>query len=230
MGWFVLSKYYALSDSAPAYSAAILLHPSKRRKYIKQNWPDEWRDTIKEPVEQLWAEYKDLPIPEELEAAVGFEAPSQAQRKRQKPPGEYDRLVKSLDVTDLDGDSDEFERFVSGKPIKISCSPLAWWCREEQRIEYPRLSRMAINILSISPMSDEPERVFCGTRRTISWDRANLSDSSVERSQCIKHWKKNGHILKIIPDKDEISGPWSNSEVYEGSTIDSEVAIESIEQ
>ena len=30
MGWFVLSKYYGLSDATPAYAAAILLHPQKR--------------------------------------------------------------------------------------------------------------------------------------------------------------------------------------------------------
>ena len=75
-------------------------------------------------------------------------------------------------------------------------------------------------------MSDEPERIFLGARRTILWDRAKLSDKSVERSQCIKHWKKNGHILKIVVTNDELQ---SDDEVYEGSTIDSDVLMGSIE-
>lgn len=58
---------------------------------------------------------------------------------------------------------------------------------------------MAIDILSIAPMSDEPERVFSGSRRTISWDRARLRGDTVERLQCIKHWKKNRIITKVLP-------------------------------
>jgi hypothetical protein len=41
---------------------------------------------------------------------------------------------------------------------------------------------MAIDILSIPAMSDEPERVFSGARRTISWERAQLS------AEKLKEW------------------------------------------
>ncbi|KAJ0122868.1 hypothetical protein HZ326_31548, partial [Fusarium oxysporum f. sp. albedinis] len=47
MGWFILSKYYRLTDEVPVYAAALLLDPPKRIAYIKQNWPKEWHeDTI----------------------------------------------------------------------------------------------------------------------------------------------------------------------------------------
>ncbi|RYC79795.1 Beta-glucosidase 1B, partial [Fusarium oxysporum f. sp. narcissi] len=47
MGWFILSKYYRLTDEVPVYAAALLLDPRKRIAYIKQNWPKEWHeDTI----------------------------------------------------------------------------------------------------------------------------------------------------------------------------------------
>ncbi|KAF5132921.1 hypothetical protein E5D57_003559 [Metarhizium anisopliae] len=47
MGWFILSKYYRLTDEVPVYAAALLLDPRKRVAYIKQNWPKEWHeDTI----------------------------------------------------------------------------------------------------------------------------------------------------------------------------------------
>ncbi|GKU12250.1 unnamed protein product [Fusarium langsethiae] len=47
MGWFILSKYYRLTDQVPVYAAALLLDPRKRIAYIKQNWPKEWHeDTI----------------------------------------------------------------------------------------------------------------------------------------------------------------------------------------
>ena len=35
MGWFVLNKYYSLTEGVPAYAAALLLDPSKRLAYIR---------------------------------------------------------------------------------------------------------------------------------------------------------------------------------------------------
>jgi hypothetical protein len=51
---------------------------------------------------------------------------------------------------------------------------------------------MAINILSIPPMSDEPERVFSGGRRTVTWDRAQMEAETIKIRECLKHWKKSG--------------------------------------
>jgi hypothetical protein len=51
---------------------------------------------------------------------------------------------------------------------------------------------MAIDILSIPPMSDEPERVFSGARRTVSWDRGKIEPKTIEIRECLKHWKKSG--------------------------------------
>jgi len=57
---------------------------------------------------------------------------------------------------------------------------------------------MAIDILSIPAMSAEPERVFSGARRTISWDRCQLGSQTVERGECLKSWIKSG-ITQGIP-------------------------------
>jgi hAT family C-terminal dimerisation region len=51
---------------------------------------------------------------------------------------------------------------------------------------------MAIDILSIPAMSDEPERVFSGARRIVSWDRAQMGAETLERVECLKHWKRSG--------------------------------------
>ena len=49
---------------------------------------------------------------------------------------------------------------------------------------------MAIDILSIPAMSDEPERVFSGARRTVSWDRGQMKAKTLEQVECLKHWKQ----------------------------------------
>ena len=51
---------------------------------------------------------------------------------------------------------------------------------------------MAIDILSIPPMSDEPERVFSGARCMVSWDRGQLEPETIEMRECLKHWKRSG--------------------------------------
>ena len=69
--------------------------------------------------------------------------------------------------------------------------------QEQQRKRYPRLSTFAINILSIAAMSDEPERVFSGGRRTMRWDQMRLSVDTLEKTECKKSWAKTG-VLKEV--------------------------------
>jgi len=47
-------------------------------------------------------------------------------------------------------------------------------------------------------MSDEPERVFSGGRRTISWDRGSMLPETLEQRECLKHWKKSGLINAFV--------------------------------
>jgi len=61
-----------------------------------------------------------------------------------------------------------------------------------------RLSRMALDVLSIPAMNDEPKRVFSGARRTVSWDRAQMSAETLERLECLKHWKRNGILNRLL--------------------------------
>ena len=93
---------------------------------------------------------------------------------------------------------DDLTSFINEPAIKLpkGMTPLQWWCREEQRIRYPRLSRMAIDMLSIPPMSDEVERVFSGARRTVSWERSRISATKIEQVECMGNWARNGHIRK----------------------------------
>jgi len=41
-------------------------------------------------------------------------------------------------------------------------------------------------------MSAEVERVFSGSRHTISWDRTRLSIKMLEMLECLKHWITSG--------------------------------------
>jgi len=55
----------------------------------------------------------------------------------------------------------------------------------------------AIDILSIPAMSAEPERVFSGCRRTITWQRMRLGVKVVEEGECLKSWIRSGIVAGI---------------------------------
>ena len=68
---------------------------------------------------------------------------------------------------------------------------LEWWYQNQQKKHWSRISIMTIDILSISAMSDEAERIFSETCHTISWERTQMNVETLEYVKCLKHWKWN---------------------------------------
>lgn len=54
IGRFILNKYYELTDIVPVYAAALLLDPSKRVRYLMQNWPAEWHQKALDATTNIW--------------------------------------------------------------------------------------------------------------------------------------------------------------------------------
>ena len=67
---------------------------------------------------------------------------------------------------------DEFDNYISENPIPLDSrtTSFQWWNLPLQRTRFPRLSQLAIEVLSIPGMSDKPERVFSGARRRVLLD------------------------------------------------------------
>jgi hAT family C-terminal dimerisation region len=74
----------------------------------------------------------------------------------------------------------------------VTVSPIKWWTKDIQQKRWPRLSLFALDILSIPAMSDKPERVFSGARRTITWDKAQLNPDTIEVRELLQDWKRTG--------------------------------------
>ena len=62
---------------------------------------------------------------------------------------------------------------------------------------------MAIDILSIPPISDELERCFSGARHTVLWDRGQLEAKTIEVRELLKYWKKSGILNKFLEEDNE---------------------------
>ena len=154
--------------------------------YIKHNWPKNSIKANLKQVEKLWEEqYRNKALA--LSPTMLYTT-AQHQPEKEKELDVFDQLGQDLNrylqpsrlhqPTNLKrylrpSSRDEYQDYINQLPYDIGeMIALRWWGLEPQRIRYPRLSLMAFDILLVPAMSDEPERVFLGARRTITWDKA----------------------------------------------------------
>ena len=56
---------------------------------------------------------------------------------------------------------------------------------------------MAIEILLIPAISNEPEKVFSGGRHTVSWERIQIDPETLKKTECLKNWHQRRTIRGI---------------------------------
>ncbi|KID94159.1 Ribonuclease H-like protein, partial [Metarhizium majus ARSEF 297] len=194
LAWMKLDKYYALTDNSPVYVAGVVFHPRMKWGFIEKHWSDkpDWRDRAKEAVRNLWeTEYKTLPLPTPP-------APPPAEHKVAYTSGLNDFLNDLIGppapASDVD---DEYEEYCNRKdPEDLNCNdPFKYWLTK--RVIWPRLSRMALDIISIPCMSDEPERIFSLAGLLTPSMRARLGSDFIGASLCLADWDKRG-VVNIL--------------------------------
>lgn len=178
--WYSFDKYFIKADEVPAYCAATLLHPSRRKNYLERNWEPKWVKDIYPKVQKYWENNfkgKHPAIVDDI--SIHPMATDKFAQWHQKQ-----RLAVHA--------ADEFISFTENDPceLPLNMEPYEWWLQPQQQKSYPNLSKMAVNILSCPSMSAEPERVFSGARRTISWSRIKLGSKNIEMGECLKSWQR----------------------------------------
>ena len=129
--------------------------PHRRKAYIDRNWKPAQRKPVVNAARRLWVkEYKDKYIAREREEATD----------RNSELDKYNlwsRKQLSLNLI-----KDEFDYFVNASPTNLPAdtTTLNQWLNPRNRAAYPSLYRIAIDILSIPPMSAKPEHIFLGAR------------------------------------------------------------------
>jgi hypothetical protein len=153
-------------DMSPFYAATLILNPANRTRYIESHWPKKWSKPTLAKVKKLWEKYREEVQPLLTSLPLLYNDPS---KEPSKELDTFDEIVQSLWIAARPASGDEYEDYNSQEsydPGKKGA--LAWWCQDTQRQRWPRLSYMAIDILSIPPMSDELERVFSAARHIVS--------------------------------------------------------------
>jgi hypothetical protein len=169
---------------SPFYAAALILNPCQRTRYINTHWPKKYAKPALARVKKLWEQYREEVIPPQAFSTFSYDNPS----KEPKELNTFDQIALSLRSVARPASEDKYKDYNSQDLYALrKKEALDWWCQDAQRQRWPRLSLMAIDILSIPPISDEPERVFSGARRTVSWDRGQIEPETIEIRECLKH-------------------------------------------
>jgi hypothetical protein len=82
-GWAKMDKYYKLSDKTPAYVAVMVLHPSRKWRWIEKHWKAEWILGAKAKMKEFW-ETKYKPTDDVITVLT-----SQGSTASAKPPNDF---------------------------------------------------------------------------------------------------------------------------------------------
>jgi hypothetical protein len=184
-------EYYAKLFSTPLYATAVILHPSCRTRYCEAIWSKETYDKALWQAKQFWEKYR-----REAPPIVSYdERLSQRDRlDESKDLDAFDCLEAQLQEQYLRPQSqDELDNYLAEVSYGLKVGdPIQWWLGNGQVKRWPQLSLFAVNILSIPAMSNKPEVVFSGGRRTIGWERVQLGADTLEVTECEKDWIRSG--------------------------------------
>lgn len=184
-GWRKMVKYYKLTSESPAYVAAIVLNPNLKWSYIRHNWEEAWVTEAEPLMAAFWEkQYKPqggtpvIAAPVQLTPSTSLSSFMQGHQWVQIAQDEYVHYCQQ-DTT-------------------IGEDPLQWWLQPTQKVKYPNLSQMAIDILTIPPMSAEPERIFSGSKLTLTDQRNRLGVELLRAFECMKSWHKLKGFEEVI--------------------------------
>ena len=108
------------------------------------------KPTLKK-VKDLWEIYQE-------QAPNPLVSPSYNKVSEDQELDVFDQIAQKLGRYAQPASQNEYQDYIQGEPYDIGKMPaLRWWCQDFQRKCWPKLSYMAIDILSIPAMSDEPE-------------------------------------------------------------------------
>jgi hypothetical protein len=191
--WHKVEKYYKLCDKTPILFAAVYLNPLLKKQWFDGQWTQDsqagWSTTVHEQVIELWREYKDTGN------GTTSVLPTIAPTLTTAEDSVHSRMrnYKRLKTTHRDnGVVDELTEYLTSDPLPDPqytadgvfnphvppFDVLQWWF--ERRRQWPNLSRMAFDCLSVPLMSDNPERSFSAGRDMITYRRSQLGSDIIE--------------------------------------------------
>jgi hypothetical protein len=206
--WMKLNKYYEKIGESPLIYAAAALDPKHRWDRFeawREHHPD-WIEPAKQQVQDLWKQqYRDLPIALDELSEPPLKVPRlstnkfAAFRSRKRGPASSAPSSPAYSPSPAPLELDEFERWQLEKadPDEQEEDPRAYW--HKRRTTYPRLSRMALDLHTVLPMSAEVERLFSVTGHMVTPLRNRLQANTISLCQILRSWYDAGVVRDLDP-------------------------------
>ena len=202
--WDKLNYYYSKLDETPIYYAAFALHPAKRWQGLEKMWESQnisWITAAKKIVKDVWLEqYRGRAIRPDCHSPTPTPEPSSKRRK----VNNFERFLNSntsspASPTDHFNGLDEYDIWMAAidEDDQYVEDPIAYW--HSQRRRYPRLSQMALDLVTIQAMSAECERLFSAAGNLLDHSRSSLDIKLVGMCMALRSWLRAG-ILKDAVD------------------------------
>lgn len=191
--WAKLDDYYKLLDDLPVYMGALVLHPGYKLAFIEKIWAGKriWLENARKSVKRLWetgwkgrhSAFEPNTPPDEstnalIDATLSHEKEADPFEIFMNPPNLY--TTQSVTI-------DEYKKYLE-IPAKKTNEPLAWW--RERYTQWPSLTTMACDLISIPLMSAECERVFSAAGYLITSRRNHMKEDIIEATTCLRAWQR----------------------------------------
>ncbi|OBS14952.1 hypothetical protein FPOA_14115 [Fusarium poae] len=175
---YKLEKYVILLEDSPAYWTAMILHPAFKDKWIREYLPGEHANRIVDSFKRFFErDYNKLPT-----------QPTPIQKK---PKSSHLGAHSYLAQRPSPANRDEVKQYLE-EPIyedEAVEDPFEYWRQREK--DFPRLARMAYDLLSIPSTACECERAFSLAKLLVGTQRHSLQDLTMEMLTCVKFWRRN---------------------------------------
>ncbi|KAK8106569.1 reverse transcriptase [Apiospora kogelbergensis] len=203
LAWDKLNHYYSKLDETPIYYIALALHPGYGWAWFEDQWEARpgWVAHAKAIVRGVWeTEYQSKPIPECQDTPQATTT-----GLKRNWPNPFDKQARKRRVVEVQHRAqamripgDEYHYWLANESEREDClDPIAYW--HGMRDKYPRLSQMALDFLTIPPMSAEVERLFSSTGRMVTAQRTSLDAITVSVCQALRSWYRSGIIRDLDP-------------------------------
>lgn len=197
LAWEKLNEYYDKLDDTPMYYAALAFHPAFGWNVVEREWDTrpEWVRNAKKMVKQVWDDcYSKLEI-----THMSGEPVAKRRKTFHNKFSQFkeDKRRKALISPSASSVGDEYERWLlstSEADSEVS-DPYEYW--HSRRKKFPRLSIMALDFLSIPPMSAECERLFSAAGRMVAPIRSRLEATMIGMAQCLRSWLCSGLVDEL---------------------------------
>lgn len=110
VGWYTLDRYYNKIDETGAYAAAILLHPNKRKTYLRAVWKRSWIKPGLRRAEDLWVRQYECLAPDQGSTMLCHR--SNDRESTELTSYEIWQRQRSAKIAESNSLSSEFKRFV----------------------------------------------------------------------------------------------------------------------